>query len=282
MRKILAVQSDTHGGCKLALMNPDTELIETGPEGETIEWTPEPTASQLHLWAVFTDGVQKVRDLADGSEVILFDIGDSTHGNKWAQELVSTRLDDQITIAERNLAPWMELPNLTKIRLVAGTGVHVFSEGAAPRMIAKYMRAAYPKVDCISVEHGQARVNGVLTDYAHHGPSTGARHWLSGNIARFYLRDLVQRALLDNKEPPQLVLRGHFHSPVYEYLEQGSHVAQLLVLPSFSMLGEHGRQATRSVSVITHGITAFEIEDGKILSKHRFYTSIDITTKEEL
>lgn len=232
MRKVLAIQSDTHGGCKLALMNPDTELVDYDPEGEVITYRPELTASQEHLWGVFRDGIQSVKDLADGAEVILFDIGDSTHGNRWAQELVSTRLDDQISIAERNLEPWFDIPNLSKIRLVLGTGVHVFGEGAAPRMISKIIKVLHPQVDCRPIEHGSARVNGVLVDYAHHGPNTGSRHWLHGNIARFYLRDLMQRSILEGRDVPQIVLRGHFHAPVYEYLEQGPHVGHLFVVRS--------------------------------------------------
>lgn len=282
MRKILAIISDLHGGCNLGLMNPATQLIHFAPDGEQTTWIPSMTASQKYLWGLYESAIGQVVDWAGKDEIVLFDLGDQTHGNRWAQELVSTRLDDQIIIAANNLAPWTRIPNVKVMRLVSGTGVHGLFEGAAPRMITELVRAKYPKIDTRLIEHGEATVNGALVDYAHHGPGPGMRHWLAGNVARFYLRDRVQAAILAGRRPPDLISRGHVHTPIYEYLEEGQHQAHLLVLPSLCMLGEHARQATKSTPVVTHGIAAVEIIDGKITAIQRYYKSMDITTKEEL
>lgn len=282
-RVILAVTSDMHGGCTLGLMNPETTLIEYTPEGDQTTYAPEPTASQKYLWGVvYKPAIDMIIDWAGDDELMLFDIGDQTHGNKFKQELVSNRLDDQIIIAANNFEPWLSARNLKLVRLVAGTGVHSFYEGAAARMISALTSAKYPGVDIRPIEHGMATVNGALVDYSHHGPGPGSRHWLSGNVARFYLRDRVQAAILGGRKPASLFLRGHVHTPVYEFLEQGTHEAHLLVMPSLCLLNEHARKVTQSIPAITNGIAAVEIVDGKITALRRCYHTIDITTKEDL
>jgi len=68
-------------------------------------------------------------------------------------------------------------------------------------------------------QHGLLDIDGVTIDYAHHGPFPGSRSWLKGNIARYYLRDLMMREIMNGNSPPKLVVRAHYHTPVEEYLK---------------------------------------------------------------
>ena len=105
---------------------------------------------------------------------------------------------------------------------------------------------------------------------------------MRGNVARFYLRDLMMREILKGRRPPDMVLRGHYHAPVYEYLETEGHASRLYISAPLCMMSEHSIQVTGSPEVFTSGIMAVEIIDGKFISDMRLHNTLDIRTKESL
>ncbi len=50
MRSILAFLSDTHGGCKFGLCNPDTVLHDEDENGNLVEYHTTLTATQRYIW----------------------------------------------------------------------------------------------------------------------------------------------------------------------------------------------------------------------------------------
>jgi hypothetical protein len=276
------VTSDKHGGFKLALMNPETVLFAEDEVGNLMPWQPSLTKSQKYLWELYSRNVQAAIDIADGREMLALDLGDACHGVKYPQGLVSTRLSDQSVIAEYNTRPLFAYQKLKMYRQVIGTQAHNAGEGSLELILAELLQARHPRVDVKPLYHGNLNFAGVVTDCAHHGPHPGSRNWLRGNTARFYLRDLMQREIMDGKKPADLVLRGHYHTPVYEYLEMKNYFSELFILPSYSMLNDHAMQATQSQNELTHGMLVIEIEDGKVLRKHRLYETIDVRTQEVL
>lgn len=285
-RTVQVVISDTHAGFKLALMNPDTTLFSEDERGNPVPWQPALTQSQEHLWALYTRNIEDALAIANGSEMMVLHLGDACNGNKYMQGLVSTRLSDQAVMADYNMRPFFQYKNLKHFRQVLGTQAHNAGEGSLELILTQLLQARYPQVDVKPLYHGQLKFNGVVTDYSHHGPHPGTRNWLTGNTARFYLRDLMQREIMSGVIPPDLVLRGHYHTPVYEYLEanmSGQRVSsELFVLPSYSMFNDHATQATQSNNELTHGMLVFEIEDGEILRTHRLYEKVDVRTVEEI
>jgi hypothetical protein len=137
-------------------------------------------------------------------------------------------------------------------------------------------------VDTQIKTHGIFNVRGLLVDCAHHGPYPGSRDWLRGNVARFYLRDMMYREILAGRKPPRLVLRAHYHNPVHEYLEMRGYQADLFVLPSWSLLDDYAMKATQSANEVTNGITLFEIINGELVRDERIYYKLDVREKEEL
>lgn len=281
-RVILVNLSDTHAGHKLALMGPDVILHDEDEAGNLVEYSPRQTASQKYLWNLYQTHIQNVVDLADGDEICLLHNGDLTQGTKYPRELVSTRVSDQVAIAVNNLSPWFELPNVKVARIVIGTGAHNLTEGATELLAAQVLKASYKDKSLAVLYHGLLSVNGATVDYAHHGPFPGSREWLKGNVARFYLRDLMMREIMDGGAPPDLVLRAHYHQPLVETLEQKEYESKLLITPSYAMLDDHSHQATRSVFTVTHGLFAIEIVAGNKpeIDIHKFMQSIDIRTVE--
>ncbi|NLH79041.1 MAG: hypothetical protein GX465_18635 [Acidobacteria bacterium] len=287
MRKVIAVVSDTHGGHRLGLLNPETVLYEEDAEGNLTPYTPKLTATQTYLWDLYLDTIAEVRDYAGDDMLILIHNGDITQGVRYPEHLVSTRLADQITIGTQNLRPWFLLADVRWARLSKGTGSHVLGEGSSEIMIAEQLSALFPDADIQAVYHGLLDVDGVEVDYAHHGPYPGSRAWLRGNVARYDLRSMMLDVLSSGKTPPRVVLRAHYHQwipPETLGLEFMGEMfwSTLALTPSFCGMGSHGHQATRSTAQQTHGMITLEIVDGRLGEIRAFKRSMDLRTKEQI
>jgi len=285
MRAFLLYQTDTHGGHKLGLLNPATEIFDEDPDGLYKVFTPKLTAVQEWLWHdVYIPGLDQVARIANGAPIAIMHGGDSTHGVHHPEQLITTSLASQITIANNNLKPALELPNVKALRMMMGTGVHEFGEGASAQLVTSQLRPVYPGIDMRVLYHNLAEVAGVRVDCAHHGPGPGSRTWLRGNVARFYLRDVMFQELLDGRDPPDLLLRGHYHEYVHEkvmIMQKGEEVWSCLVVsPSMCGLGDYGRKATHSAFVLRCGMVLFAIENRKIVDVIPLIESVDLRTRE--
>ena len=280
MRHIVAVLSDTHGGFTLGLMNPAVTLYDETKDGELVPYQPEPTASQDYLWELYSGHVSKLREIAGADPVTVIHNGDLTHGNKHPSALVSDRMANQIIIGVSNLAPLMEIPNVKHTLIVAGTEAHNFGQGSSEILATEILRQKYPERDISVLYHGVVEVSGVIIDYSHHGPYPGSREWLRGNVVRLYLKDLMLREIINGRNPPALVLRGHYHQHVEEVVTTGIYSSRLIVTPAYCMLGDYAHQAARSPDSVTNGMIAVEIVDGKIVEIHRLMKTVDIRTRK--
>ena len=285
-RSIAVGITDTHGGNKLALLNPDTILEDEDREGNISPYHPGMTDVQKYLWDLYAWAKGEIEHLAGHDPIHLFHIGDQTQGNKYPHEWVSTRLSDQLDIATWNLMPWLEMKNVQTVRMAKGTASHEFGEGSAPVLIQRRLQAQFPKKDIKTVFHGLVSVGGIRIDYSHHGPFPGSRNWLKGNEARYYLRSLMMDEIAAGNNPPDVVWRGHYHEYIREWLEvRGNghrYASWLMIIPSMSMVDAYARQAARSPSRVSNGMVALEIINGKIHDIHPFIKSMDIRTREEL
>lgn len=281
-RTILVTLSDTHGGNKLGLMNPEVVLYDEAPDGTQVPYTPSLTASQKYLWDLYVSHINRVKKIAGKDRICVLHVGDLTQGIKYPQALVSTRMADQLIIAIANLKPWCEIDNVTHIRLAGGTQSHEFLEASTPIVVTNKLSEEYKDKDINMCMHGLLDVDGFTIDYAHHGPYPGSRVWLKGNVARYYLRDLMMREIMENKIPPKLVVRAHYHTPVEEYLKIMGHGSWLYVLPSYCAMGVFARQATRSVNTFTNGLNVYELVDGELDRAHHLHNKVDIRTKEAI
>lgn len=280
-RRIVVAVADFHSGHKLGLMDPETVLpSDDGP------YTPGTTATQRYLWELCREYMGRVIALADGDDVVLFHDGDLMHGDRYPEQLVSTRKADFVLIARQNLQPWMKVPNVSAVRLLLGTEAHNFGEGSGEILVAEMLDNQHPKVDVKAYYHGLIDVGGVEFDVSHRGPYPGSRKWLKGNILRYYLRSLMMDELLDGRVPPRVVLRAHYHTYLRETVRievrDRTYVSDIVLLPSFCGLGGYAHQRTRSIHKQAHGLVAFEVVDGELAGIHPFKRSLDVRTKETL
>ena len=281
-RVIVPLISDTHGGHSGALMNPDTVLELENQEGEIYEYKPEMTEIQKHLYNVYTSGLEKITALAQGAPMVGIHDGDNVEGNKHPSELVRPEIHAQLQIAIGNLVPFCSLPNMRHFQMVKGTGAHEFGFSSATLEILRAMRLLFPGIEMKAVTMGLTTVNGVEIDATHHGASAGRRKWLEGNEARYYLRDRMMRDIHARGRPADIYVRGHYHTPLIEYLRVDGFWSILLLMPSMKIGGEWTVMATRSLPYIKNGLAALEIEGGKIRDIHEYYEKVDLRTKEEI
>lgn len=263
MRRVKATISDLHSGHKLGLCNPDVLLYEENEAGEMKPYHPALTESQKYLWELYGGHVREAIRFADGCDLLLSANGDITQGVKHPGLWVSNRIADQVLIAVANLEPWFEYANLRQVRISTGTGAHNFGAASAELLVTQVLAARYPAVDFQVANHFFTDYEGVTFDTAHHGPGKGIRNWLYGNVARFYLRDLMQRDIMAGRKPPRVVERGHVHTKVHEVLETGSFCSEFFVIPSYCMMDEYAIQVTKSIEGLTHGMLLHECDQGR-------------------
>lgn len=287
-RRLIVALADSHAGHKLGLLNPATTLYDEDEHGELVAWTPQLTAYQTYLWEVYQKCLAQVKALAGTDPVIVLHNGDATQGNKYPQQLVSTREADHVLIWVENLRPWFTSGfNLEAVRIVKGTAAHNQGEGSSEMLIAAQLQAAYPAADLKCLYHGLLIVaEHFKLDYAHHGAGAGIRDWTKGNVARFYLRDMITREWKAGNFPPQVVLRAHYHQWLEviekETLRGQDYTFRFILLPSLCGLGEHGAQVTRSAFAITNGLVVFELDDSHLRRVIPLIETVDIRTQEHI
>lgn len=286
MRKVLVFLSDMHSGHVLGLLNPTTVLQdEDQSTGEIVSYSPKLTATQEYLWVLYQLYLEEIARIAAGAPIQIYFDGDVTQGNAFHEQLVTTQLAGQLLIAAANLRPLVSLPGVQVMRFASGTGVHVFKEGSAPVLVKAQLEAEFPAIDFKVMQHGLVDIDGFLVDYAHHGPSSGIRMWTEGNQLRYYLKSLMLEEIVHGKVPPRFVFRAHFHEYVRETVRVKGKVeyeADIVLLPSWCGMGEHGRKATGSKLRLSNGLIVLVVEDGKLVDYIPLVEQVDLRTKERL
>ena len=274
-RRVAVFIADTHAGHRLGLMRPGVQLLDdSGPEART--WTPATSAVQEWLWGCYTADMADALAIAGRSPVTLVHNGDLTWGTRFASQLVSTRLADQLIIGAENLAPWYEQRNTRSVVLIEGTESHEFGEGSAAVALAAEMGRRYPKVSTICTRHGNLSIDGVHIDTAHHGPTPGTRTWLAGNELRYYVRSILMGEVMRGNRPPDAVIRAHHHVGLHETVRQNGYTIEGWVLPAYAGMTHHSQQATRSAYRLSCGMLVLVIEDGRIAESHELWRELDL------
>ena len=285
MTRYLLTITDTHAGNRLALCNPDCVLTDEDAHGSLRPWKPSLSHMQVYLWRVYQQDVAAVVEHVGHDELIVTHAGDSTQGLRHQEHLMTTRLSDQIQIAEANMAPLLALPNVKRVRILKGTNGHSFGEGSAEALLAALLQARHPALDVECLYHGRFNVDGVWFDISHHGPSGGTRLHVEGNAARNYLRDRLTREVLTGQEPTRVIVRGHHHVWTHESVEletkTGDVTCDLVIVPGYVGIGEYERKRLQSLPIQTHGMCLFRVDDGR-LEVIPLKRTVDLRTEEIL
>ena len=296
-RSIFSAMGDTHGNSKVGLLNPDVILHQEVPlfedddeedEIELIPYTPTLTLAQKKLWEDYTEDLSALVDLANGDPVDVLHGGDLAQGTKHWGELVSTRFADMTEIAAANLRPILDLKesgdlNLRNFWIAKGTGAHTEGEGSLELIVAKQLSAEYG-FEIQVAYHYLLDIDGYVVDSSHHGPGPGVRNWLKGNILQLYTLSLMMDELDAGRNPPDLVLRHHFHQYVRRWSTKRTHLGTSetlsIICPSYCFTNDYARKVAKSPPRITIGQLAFELLDGKLYDTHEFMRTYDLRVRE--
>ena len=281
-RVVVALMSDCHCGHQLGLMAPDTELI----DDDGNPWTPQLTKVQEYLHDLHISHKNSVVALAADDEILVIHDGDATQGNRYPSRWVSERESDQVKIAAQALRPWLDLPNVKTMRVLVGTGAHNYGRGSAEVLLAELLQAQYPTASVKAMYHGLYDIAGVTFDIAHHGTYPGSRGWLYGDGPVRYLRDIMNDAIENGREPPRVVARGHHHvwcrRTLHKDTDTRTYESDIINTPSYTGLTDYAHQAARSPSKVTNGMAAIECVEGQVVGIHRLTATLDVRTREEL
>lgn len=266
--------SDRHTWFNLGLISPKSEL------------NVQLNSKQLDLWNIYESGLNKTFDLANKDDVLSFDLGDITHGNKYDEDLLVGGISPQIIASSETYYPILDRPNAKFLRIAEGTSAHNYGEQSSENLIKYILMQRYPKKDIDVVNHGLINIAGIKIDYAHHGPPAGTMMWTKGNVARSYLKNYMMTELSLGNKPADLVVRGHFHEYIKEWYsltwEGTNYESILIVMPPLCMMGAFARQATRSTFSISPGMVVVEVLDGQIYKTYPIIQSMDQRVREDL
>lgn len=277
------MQADLHFGYRFGYLMPGTVLEAFDEEDGDLE--PELTATQKVLAKWNDSDYEKTVALTDGRPSFYMMEGDVCHGTI-VGDVVSPRLSDQPDMAVQGLARWMKIPGLKAGRFVKGTWVHSHKHGSLELITARELRAK-TGVDVRAYYHMSLTIAGVEFDLAHKGPAPGKRQWLDANELRFYVRSIMERALVNGKKPPAVVARGHYHerrfAHVHEHLESGVVDTWGIILPAYAIFkDDYTNHATQAKSHMNAGTVVVEFRNGKVIEVHDFTHTMDLRRHEIL
>jgi hypothetical protein len=245
---------------------------------------PEVRPIQKHLWRWHEEDRLAIRDLAGKDRIVFVEMGDMTQGVVFKDNLAETELASQVAMAEWTIRPWLEMENVKAVRIVQGTGVHLWGTGSTEKIIASKLREQYPNKNINIANHYALDVDDFLMDIAHHGPGPGSRNWLKGNVLRLYAQSEMMDLVVMQKPVPSLMLRAHFHemTTATATYQVGGKIWEMSawITPPYAFINNHAQKAVRSPGRMGIGMLAFELINGKLYDKHTFMHYVDLRTRE--
>jgi hypothetical protein len=232
----LVVISDTHAGCKLALMDPKGARLDGGGT-----YTPSDFQRQLwKLWRVFWD--DWVPEVTRGEPFDLVHNGDAIEGvHHRATTPISHNLEDQLRIAEDVLRPVVARckDGGGTYYHIRGTEAHVGQSGEYEERLARSLGAKpnsegqYARFDLWKrVGTPNKRVQAPLVHLLHHIGTTGSAAHEASAVNAELTASYVEAARW-GRQPPDYIVRSHRHRSIAVDLNSARGYAAAIVTPAW-------------------------------------------------
>ncbi len=232
----LIVVSDTHAGCRLALVDPAGAYMDGG--GRYL-----PSKFQLQMWKLWREFWDEwVPEVTKGDPYDVVHNGDAidgVHHNSTTQ--ISHNLEDQQRIAEGVLRPVVE----TCKRMggtyyhIRGTEAHVGQSGEYEERLARSLGAKpnaegqYARWDLWKrVGTATKRVPAPLVHLLHHVGTTSSAAHESSAVNAEMTASYVEAARW-GREPPDFIVRSHRHRSIAVDLNSAKGYAAAIVTPAW-------------------------------------------------
>lgn len=220
--------SDTHCGCRLALMGRDPIALDDGG-------LYSPSKFQLRLadmWDEFWG--EWVPMWTKGKPFCVVHNGDVLDGvHHKATTQVSHNLRDQKAIAVRLMKPIVELCE-GRYYHIRGTSAHVGEQGVDEEDIAREL-GAIPNAEGQHARYDLwLDLDGKLIHFLHHIGSTGSTHYESSAVMSELAAEFTEAARW-NERPPDVIVRSHRHRAIEVRIPTHSGYATGLVTPAWQL-----------------------------------------------
>ena len=210
----LYVLTDGHSGHEHGLLSPHSELKESVPmKGKPIYSNVHLNAVQEAIWQVTSEARKWGGYHLQDYDKYLINLGELTQGNKYTDNLMTDKLNEQRRLARDAMRPFLDLKGMRGARFYYATPWHDGGEGNAPETIADELQMEYPALDIQAQHKSIIDVDGFLMQFSHTGPNPGKRFRLQPNSAYWAAHDLCLRNIAEDEPIPDLVITAHYHNP---------------------------------------------------------------------
>jgi hypothetical protein len=232
----LVVVSDTHAGCRLALVHPDGADLDGGGR-----YMPSKFQRQMWgLWRQFWD--EWVPEVTRGEAFDLVHNGDALDGvHHRATTQISHNMEDQQRMAEAVLRGPVEQCKRSggTYYHIRGTEAHVGQSGEYEERLARQLGAKpndegqYARFDLWKrVGTPTKRVRAPLVHLLHHVGTTGSAAHESSAVNAELTAEYVEAARWGH-EPPDFIVRSHRHRSIAVDMNSSKGYAAAIVTPAW-------------------------------------------------
>lgn len=263
--------TDLHCGDTYGLLNPNTQIAYSGPDGAVEYHKPIQTGWQELIWGILCDALNAYRETIQDAPVVLVVGGDVIQGTRYLSHLITPKLSQQMQIATEAIEYIFTQLNVKRAFLAYGTEAHVGIEGDAESGLVTLLYR--PNRPVIATPLARFRVGGGDVFAAHHGFYVGDAH-LKANAGRLMLqRRMMDDILLLGKRPPALYLSGHVHKYAhFVHIETvgGEDIeSHAVICPAMVPMNGYARMRTRSLPILSTGPVLIKLEDGRVTGINR-------------
>lgn len=220
------ILSDMHSGGSTALF-PD-RFIQFKHVNHT------PTHLQREIFQHFTKCADYAREHRKGRRLIVIHDGDAIEGvHHNSQQVITQNKDEQADIHTELMDYFLRRARFgrekgDRLYYVSGTETHVDDK---EQKIAKDLKAEHVG-DQYVFDELELNINGRKFWTVHHGPKKGNGP-TQGNALRLWLGRIYWDCLQDGIKPPDMVVTGHVHTPIYNTYVMDFHTVHGVIAPSW-------------------------------------------------
>jgi hypothetical protein len=232
MDTLIVTLSDMHSGSTTALF-PNRFW-----QGEHNNHTP--TQQQKSIWEHFEYCAKLIKQKRNGKKLIVVHDGDALEGvHHGSLQAITMLKNEQVEIHTDLMDYFLSAVGFTKrtdkLYYTLGTEVHTDDN---EELCADDLGAEENPEGGHVFGLLELTVNKRLLWFTHHGPTSG-KGANQGNAFRNFLRDIFFDTIKNGDTPPDFVVTGHVHDPLYQMFVQNYkdsyHVVHGIINPSWQM-----------------------------------------------
>ncbi len=194
-----------------------------------------PTPQQKSMFEHFDKCAVQAGKLRKDKRLIVVHDGDALEGvHHGSLQVITYNKDEQAELHEDLMDHFLTKADFDRKRgdrlyYVRGTESHTDDK---EQEIAKSLSAEKAESGKRIFDHLEIEVNGRVIWFVHHGPKKGEGA-PEGNALRLWLGRIYWTCIKDGKRPPDMILTGHVHTPVYNTYVMGFHTIHGVICPSW-------------------------------------------------